>query len=356
MKALCGGEPMPGDLVAPLVQRTGELWNMYGPTETTVWSTCCQITDPKAAVHIGRPIANTQIYILDSNMQPVPIGVPGELHIGGAGVTLGYRNRGDLTDERFVDHRWFNPFAQYENYRLYKTGDLARYRHDGNIEFLRRNDKQVKVRGYRIELGEIEAAIGSHSAISRCVVIVREDTPGDTRLVAYTIAEGAQMVTATDLREHLRDALPHYMIPQHFVELDEFPQTANGKIDYKALPAPAGAAGDDDEFMAPETLEELMLADIWCELLNTDTVSVHDNFFNIGGHSLLVMKVIARIEEETGQRLSPQDFLMDTLGGLAEKIAPEEQSFIEDTDATPTPAPVESGGFWGKLMTPFSAK
>lgn len=361
LKALCGGEPMPADLVAPLLDRTGELWNMYGPTETTVWSTCFQITDAEASILVGRPVGNTQIYILDANMQPVAVGAVGEVYIGGAGVTLGYRHRDDLTDERFVDHRWFNPFAEYVSHRIYKTGDLGRYKSDGNIEFLRRNDKQVKVRGYRIELGEIESAIASHPAVARNVVIVREDSPGDTRLVAYTIPQDGQLVTASDLREHIRDSLPHYMIPQHFVELSSFPQTNNGKVDYKALPQPAGASSADEEFVAPETQAELLLAEIWCDLLGADSVSASDNFFNIGGHSLLVMKVIAQVEEETDVRLSPQDFLLNTLAGLAEQLPQQddELGFGEASEFTEQPAiaasatSVESGGFWGKFFSPL---
>ena len=323
LKALCGGEPMPTDLVEPLLKRVSELWNMYGPTETTVWSSVFRIRDAEAPILIGKPIANTQIYLLDEHLRSVPSGVPGEVYIGGAGVTLGYLHREDLTNERFVDNPYFNPFADYVSSKLYKTGDLARYLNDGNIEFLRRNDKQVKVRGYRIELGEIEQALATHEAIGQGVVVVREDTVGDARLVSYFVTDKGEFVTASDLRKHLRESLPNYMIPQHFVELDAFPQTNNGKIDYRALPAPEGATSETSDFVAPESESEVFLADVWQDKLNVEAISVNDNFFNIGGHSLLVMQVIGRVEEEYSVRLSPQDFLMGTLEQIAATLDDE---------------------------------
>ena len=321
LKILCGGEPMPSDLVQPLLDRCGELWNMYGPTETTVWSAAFRIRSAEAPILIGKPIGNTQIYILDSTGHEVPVGVEGEVFIGGAGVTLGYRNRQDLTDERFVDNRYRNPFTNYVSDQLYKTGDLARYQFDGNIQFLRRNDKQVKVRGFRIELGEIEKNIDSHEAMQQNVVIVREDTPGDTRLVTYFVTRPEHSVNASQLREHLRTSVPHYMVPQHFVELDAMPQTNNGKIDYKALPAPgveATAASEDQP--SPSTPAEVYLANVWSEILDGDDVGLNDTFFDIGGHSLLVMKVISKVKDKTGVKLGPQDFLVCTLQQLAEKL------------------------------------
>jgi len=323
IKALCGGEPMPTDLVEPLLKRVAALWNMYGPTETTVWSSVFPIVDAESPILIGKPIANTQLYLFDEQNQSVPLGVPGEVYIGGAGVTLGYLHRNDLTDDRFIDNPYFNPFANYVSSKLYKTGDLARYRSDGNIEFLRRNDKQVKVRGYRIELGEIEQILTSHEAIAQGVVIVREDNVGDARLVAYYVPANDEFVTASDLRKHLRETLPHYMIPQHFVELDSFPQTNNGKIDYRALPAPEGAVAESNDFVAPDSESEIFLASVWQEKLNAEEISVNDNFFNIGGHSLLVMQIISHVEQEYGVRLSPQDFLMGTLEQVAAKLDTE---------------------------------
>lgn len=327
LKVLCGGEPMPTDLVEPLLARCGQLWNMYGPTETTVWSAVYQITDAVAPILIGKPIGNTQIYIMDELGREVPIGCAGEVFIGGAGVTAGYRNRQDLTDERFVANRYRNPFADYVSDKIYKTGDLARYRFDGNIEFLRRNDKQVKVRGFRIELGEIESTLKTHPAIEHNVVIVRQDRPGDTRLVAYNILKFDQQATAAELKDHLRATLPYYMIPQNFVMLDAMPQTNNGKIDYNALPAPqvdtgnAGEADDDQDVAAPQTPAEKFLAGVWSEALETDRIDLNDNFFDIGGHSLLVMKVIAAVKEKTGFKLGPQDFLIGTLEQLADRFS-----------------------------------
>lgn len=345
LKVLCGGEPMPTDLVEPLLARCGQLWNMYGPTETTVWSAVYQITDPVAPILIGKPIGNTQIYILDDLGREVPVGCAGELFIGGAGVTAGYRNRQDLTDERFITNRYRNPFADYVSDKIYKTGDLARFRFDGNLEFLRRNDKQVKVRGFRIELGEIESTLKSHPAIEHNVVIVREDTPGDTRLVAYYILKSGQSVTTAELKDHLRATLPYYMIPQNFVVLEAMPQTNNGKIDYNALPVPkaevktADTAVDQD-LAAPQTPAEKFLAGVWSEALETDQIDLNDNFFDIGGHSLLVMRVIAAVKEETGYVLGPQDFLIGTLEQLADKFSDQYSAVVETTgtaaEATPT--------------------
>ena len=321
LKILCGGEPMPNDLVQPLLDRCDELWNMYGPTETTVWSAAFQIKSAEAPILIGKPIGNTQIYILDANGHEVPVGVEGEVFIGGAGVTLGYRNRQDLTDERFVDNRYRNPFADYVSDQLYKTGDLARYQFDGNIQFLRRNDKQVKVRGFRIELGEIEKNVDSHEAIQQNVVIVREDTPGDTRLVTYFVTRPEHSVNASQLREHLRQSVPYYMVPQHFVNLEAMPQTNNGKIDYKALPAPGvEVAADNQDQPAPTTPAELYLTELWSEVLDSDDVGLNDTFFDVGGHSLLVMKVISKVADKTSVKLGPQDFLVCTLQQLAEKL------------------------------------
>ena len=332
LKVLCGGEAMPADLVGPLLERCEQLWNMYGPTETTVWSAVYQITDAEGPILIGKPIGNTQVYVLDAQGREVPIGCEGEVFIGGAGVTLGYRNQEDLTDERFVANRYRNPFANYVSDKIYKTGDLAKYRFDGNIEFMRRNDKQVKVRGFRIELGEIESTLTSHPAIEHNVVIVREDTPGNARLVAYVVFKPSHEVPANVLKDHLRATLPHYMIPQNFVTLTGMPQTNNGKIDYKALPPPdAGfkfdaSTGDadrdaDPHVGLPQTSAEKFLASVWGKLLGIDEIVLDDNFFDIGGHSLLVMQAIAAVKEKTGFQFGPQDFLVSTLEQLADKFS-----------------------------------
>ena len=320
LKVLCGGEPMPQDLVEPLLKRCDELWNMYGPTETTVWSAAFQIVDETAPILIGKPIGNTQIYILDANGNEVPVGCEGEVYIGGAGATLGYRNRQDLTDERFIVNRYRNPFEDYVSDRLYKTGDLAKYRFDGNIQFLRRNDKQVKVRGFRIELGEIEQNLKSNPAVEQNVVVVREDTPGDARLVAYLIVKSDQSVTPNELRDHLRESVPYYMVPQHFVFLESMPQTNNGKIDYKSLPAPKAEVAETTDIAMPNSPAEKYLAGVWEEVLEIEDVGLNDTFFDIGGHSLLVMKIITEVNEKTGVKLGPQEFLISTLEQLADKL------------------------------------
>ena len=236
-KALVGGESLPSDLAHSLVERTGELWNMYGPTETTVWSTVWHVSRAAAAqrgMSIGRPIANTSVWILDQNLQPCPIGVPGEICIGGDGVALGYLDRPELTADRFVA----DPFNKKEGARLYRTGDRGRWRNDGLLEHLGRLDFQVKVRGYRIELGEIEAGCNEMNGVTQSIVLAREDIPGDVRLVAYvTVSEGAT-VDQAGLRAHLRTRLPEYMLPQHLVVLASIPLLPNGKVDRKALPAP----------------------------------------------------------------------------------------------------------------------
>lgn len=317
LKILCGGEPMPEDLVAPLLGRCDELWNMYGPTETTVWSTVYQITDADAPILIGRPIGNTQIYLLDVNGSPVPVGSEGEIHIGGAGVTLGYLNNDQHTAERFVDHRWFNPFSNYVSDKIYKTGDIGRYQANGDIEFLRRNDKQVKVRGFRIELGEIESVLKSHTAVDQGVVIVRADTVGDARLVAYWVGDAE----VGAVREHLRSALPYYMIPQQWVPLDSMPQTNNGKIDYKALPVPKQSNIELSTPAVAKTAGETLLVEVWQNVLEVEDIGVHDNFFDLGGHSLLVMRVITDVEARTGVKLSPRDFLIGTVRQMAEHLA-----------------------------------
>ena len=313
-KILCGGEALPRDLVDELIQRVGKVWNMYGPTETTVWSTCYPLTEPNNPILIGKPIANTQVYVLDANQRPVPIGVPGELYIGGNGVTRGYLNRAELTSERFIK----DPFISESAAMMYRTGDLVCLKEDGNLEYLERLDNQVKVRGYRIELGEIETVLINHVAVQEGVVLVREDNPGDVRLVAYYIPQAGGMVTVTELRKHLRASLPDYMIPQHFIELDSLPLTPNGKIDRKALPAPfAVSMTSEQEYTAPGTETEKRIADIWMELIGVKQVSTDDNFFELGGHSLLAMQAIARIRDCFGVRISPMTMVMHTLQDIA---------------------------------------
>jgi acyl carrier protein len=243
-------------------------------------------------VSIGRPIANTQVYILDQHLQLVPIGVSGELYIGGDGLARDYLNRPALTAEKFIP----NPFSAEPGARLYATGDLARYLPDGNIEFLGRADNQVKIRGYRIELGEIEAVLSEHSAVLKTVVLARGDLPGDKRLVAYVVSEQGMHPTTNELRGSVQDRLPDYMMPSAFVMLDALPLTPIGKVDRRALPAPDGARPELERgFVAPRTPAEELLAGIWCEVLGLKEIGIHDDFFELGGHSLLATQVISRV-------------------------------------------------------------
>jgi amino acid adenylation domain-containing protein len=398
LKILCGGEALPRELANQLTARCKELWNLYGPTETTIWSAACEVKPGNATVSIGHPIANTQIYLLDRHLVPVPIGVPGELHIGGAGLSLGYLNRPNLTAERFIA----NPFSHQATSRLYKTGDLARYLPDGNIEYLGRIDHQVKIRGFRIETGEIEAVLRQHPEVRETVVLVREDAPGDKRLVAYIlsnhypdrvpfksncVAEFAgtapltlqtedisnggvclvgvpdttagqlvrlhlhlpgleeavwlsgkvawrqgirvginftlttqeqslveqsvenlletqgflkifQRTLSGNLRSYLKQKLPDYMVPSHFILLPSLPLTPNGKVNRQALPAPNLTKFDHSEnFVPPRTAAEEALAGIWAEVLRLERVGVHDNFFELGGHSLLATQILSRLRD-----------------------------------------------------------
>lgn len=283
LKALCGGEALSTELSAELRSRVSELWNCYGPTETTVWSTVEKIEG--GPITIGRPIHGTVIYVLDEQTNPVPIGVTGELYIGGAGVTRGYHNRDELTRERFVN----DPFVPGD--RMYRTGDLARFRADGRIEWLGRADFQVKVRGFRIELGEIESALTAIPGIVEAVVIVREDRPGDHRIVAYLRGDE---IAETELRRSLGERLPRYMVPQHFVRLATYPLTPNGKVDRKALPRPGGAA-PIAAVAEPLTETERYVLDEMCRLLAVPRMGRDDDFFSLGGHSLLAMRLIAQV-------------------------------------------------------------
>jgi amino acid adenylation domain-containing protein len=322
LKLLCGGEAMPRDLANRLLDRCGELWNMYGPTETTIWSTVHRVTREEGnAVPIGRPIANTRIYILDAALEPVPAGVAGELFIGGDGVALGYHERDELTAERFVPDR----FSNEPGARMYRTGDAARWLPDGSAEYLARLDTQVKLRGYRIELGEIEAALRSDERIADAVVSLRDDAPGGSALVAYLVAKEGSAAEAAEIRSLLASTLPSYMIPAYFVPLATFPLTPNGKIDRKALPSPAPPEGGGDRIVvAPRDDLEARLAAIWREILGVSSLSVDDDFFELGGESLLAVQLFVRIEAELGREL-PLATLFDapTIEALARRIREE---------------------------------
>jgi amino acid adenylation domain-containing protein len=293
LKALCGGEALPVALAHDLLDCGIELWNMYGPTETTIWSTVCRLRVGKP-VTIGRPIANTTLYILDSRLQPLPIGVPGELHIGGEGIARGYRNRPDLTAERFLP----NPFGSG---RIYKTGDLARYLSDGTVEYLGRLDHQVKVRGFRIELGEIETLLGRHPAVARAVCVARDDGAGP-ELIAYIVPSGTP-VSGARLRRYLSDRLPAYMVPSAIVSLPAFPLTPNGKIDRNAFPAPPRERMADNEAVPPRTALEHELVRIWERVLGVSPIGVTDNFFDLGATSLVAAQLFAEIEHELADAL-----------------------------------------------------
>jgi len=296
------------------------LFNEYGPTEATVWSTvyACRGDMSDASVPIGRPIPNTQIYILDKNLHPVPIGVRGELYIGGGGIPRGYLRCPSITAERFVPH----PFSTEPGARLYKTGDMARYKPDGNIEFEGRLDYQVKMRGYRIELGEIEAVLSQHASVREVAVLIIDDTLGDRHLVAY-VSGNRGGVSPTDLRSYLANKLPNYMIPSIFVGLDALPLTPNGKINRTALPIPDLTRPDlTNEFIAPRTPLEALLAGMWSDLLGVERVGVNDNFFELGGHSLLATRVISRIRGTLQVEIPLRSlFEAPTVSGLASTIA-----------------------------------
>jgi len=304
LKILCGGEALPKDLVGKLTARTSQLWNMYGPTETTIWSTV-KLIESDENITIGKPIANTQVYIVDENMNSLTDGEIGEIIIGGDGVAAGYLNRPELTAERFID----NPFSGKPGDKMYRTGDLGKYQEDGDIICLGRMDHQVKVRGYRIELEEIEHALVQEEDIKQAVVIAREDTPGDPRLVGYVIleetAKNADFKTQIlAWQKALLAVLPEYMVPDDFVLMDAIPITPNGKIDRKALPKPDyNIIARAEDYVAPRTEIEKNVAEIWQELMGIEKISVYDNFFELGGRSLVAVQIMARIEKLTGKRL-----------------------------------------------------
>ncbi|HKV81106.1 MAG TPA: amino acid adenylation domain-containing protein [Candidatus Sulfotelmatobacter sp.] len=301
-QVFASGEALPFELQQRFFERMdAELHNLYGPTEAaidvTYWQ--CRREGDRSVVPIGRPVANTQIYVLDPNLEPTPIGVPGELHIGGIQLAPGYLNRPELTSEKFIR----NPFSQEPGARLYKTGDLARFLPDGNIEYFGRTDFQVKLRGLRIELGEIEVVLGRCQGVLQAVVVVREDRPGDKRLVAYLIAAPGHKLGTDSLRRELRDRLPDYMVPSRFVVVQEFPMTTSGKVDRKALPTPPPEQREDATRVAPRNDIESMVASLFAKVLGLPAVGVADNFFDLGGHSLLAGRVLAQIHESTGRQI-----------------------------------------------------
>jgi natural product biosynthesis luciferase-like monooxygenase protein len=329
-KFLVGGEALPVRLAAELqaLVAGGEVINMYGPTETTIWSTTHRVEQVDGAVAIGRPIANTQVYILDKGMQPVPVGVAGELCIGGDGVVRGYHNRAELTDERFVA----NPFVSIGGARMYRTGDVARYRPDGVVEFLGRADFQVKIRGHRIELGEIETVLGENTAVREAVVTAADDPAGHARLVAYVRFKDGQSAAVSELRQAMASKLPEYMVPSAFVVLDEFPLTPNAKVDRKRLPSPEAERPElEQQYVAPRNRIERALAVIWQEALGVERVGIHDSFFELGGHSLSTVQITFRIRREFNVEFPLQTLLrVPTIAGLAKEL---EAKMLEHADA-----------------------
>ncbi len=344
-KALCGGEALARGLAAELLSRASEVWNLYGPTETTIWSTAHRVTPGDGAVSIGRPLANTRVYVLDPRGQPRPVGVPGELYIGGAGVARGYRGRPDLSAERFVA----DPFAGRPGARLYRTGDLVRYRSDGQLDFLGRLDHQVKIRGFRIELGEIETVLGQHPLVGHAVVVVRESHSGDQRLVAYVVGRGGAEPSAADLRAYLGQKLPHYMIPSVFVPLPTLPLTPSGKVDRSALPDAIADGAPVPRLAPPTTATERFIAQIWCDLLDLPEVGVHDNFFDLGGHSLLGMRMVARLRDSFGADVSLRAlFESPSVAQLATLIDAGRAAFGRPSDLAPR---AENGAIPRRLDT-----
>ncbi len=337
LKILCGGERLSRDLAARLLPVVAELWNMYGPTETTVWSTCHRITESGKKILIGRPIANTTVYILDNNLQPVPAGLVGELYIGGAGVTLGYLNRQELTQEKYLP----DPFSRKPGAIMYRTGDLARFQPDGTVECLGRIDNQLKIRGFRIEPEEIEAVLQSSGSIDDCVVTAFEAAPGDVRLVAYLKANNNATPSPEEMRGFLSTKIPDYMVPQHFVMVEALPISPNGKIDRKQLPPPmVTVSGETTVTTPPRSETEKLLAEIWIHVLKIKSISINDNFFALGGHSLLAVQMFSQILEKTGINL-PLAVLMrtPTIAGLAaaldsHKTDEKEKSGFSVSDTT----------------------
>jgi acyl-coenzyme A synthetase/AMP-(fatty) acid ligase len=338
-RLLCGGEAVTRDLCDQLLADPAvELWNVYGPTETTIWSTCSRVTDPNE-IHIGRPIANTQIRIVDAGLQPVPIGVAGELLIGGDGLARGYANRPELTAEKFVD------LPGEAGRRFYRTGDLARYRSDGNIDCLGRLDFQVKVRGFRVELGEIEAVLLQHDALINAVVVATSDGSGEAALVAYCVPRPNSTADGDALRRHLELKLPEYMIPALFMFMPALPTTPNGKIDRRALPEPQFAsAAEPDVYRAPTTPTEGMLCEVFADVLHVKQIGVNDDFFRLGGRSLEAVRAVSRIRQAMGVEI-PVALLFEhsSVASLAQRLVMMQAGELGDAELAALLDDIEAG-------------
>ncbi|MGB8507393.1 MAG: non-ribosomal peptide synthetase, partial [Pyrinomonadaceae bacterium] len=323
------GEALPPELCRRWLSRFAQIpvINAYGPTECSDDVTHHLVVLPPSAaatrIPIGRPIGNMRMYVLDRYLMPVPTGVAGELYVAGVGVGRGYLHDMERTGEVFVP----DPFATVGGARMYRTGDLVRYLPEGELEFLRRMDDQVKVRGFRIELGEVEAALAQHPFVRDSVVVTWEDERHEKQLVAYVVPDEHVSLSAGELRAALKAQLPDYMVPTAFVQLDELPLTPNGKLDRKALPEPVGAVADSSDYVEPRNQVEEKLAEIWAELLKTERVGIHDNFFNLGGHSLLAMMTLSRVREALQVELPLRRLFEEpTVAGLAVAVAQEQAS------------------------------
>lgn len=327
LKVFSTGEALDRPLANQLLESCGEVWNLYGPTETTIYSAVLRISSADGPVPIGSPIANTRFYVLDRLMNPMPVGLYGELWIGGDGLAQGYLNRPGLTAEKFVP----DPFGGEPGARLYRTGDLVRYLEDGSLEFGGRLDYQVKVRGFRIELGEVEAALSRHPRARAAVAVAREDRPGEQRLVAYVVGDEARVPTPGEWRAFLRESLPEYMIPSLFVRLDELPLLPNGKVNRRALPAPDASRPElRRAFVAPGTPTEAKLVEIWMNVLTLKRVGIHDNFFELGGDSILATRLVSRVRRAFGVELPLRElFWKSTVGELAALV---EELLIEQLE------------------------
>src|SRR5438552_2423351 len=342
---ILGGETLSPQLVEKIqdLDASCEILNHYGPTETTVGSLTLRLKEfngkqfPTSSIPIGRPIANTQIYILDAHQQAVPVGVVGELYIAGAGVTAGYLNQAERTAERFLP----NPFVDDAQARMYRTGDLARYLPDGNVEFLGRGDDQVKIRGFGVELGELESVLRKHPAVKQAVVLTQPDPRGDQRLLAYVVGHRDSQTSADQLRAFVKEQLPDYMVPAAIVTLAKLPLTPNGKVDRQALPAPEEAP--TKIYVPPRTPTEEVLANIWAQVLRLDRVGAEDNFFDLGGHSLMATQIVSRVREQCRVELAIRVlFERPTVRGVAEAIDATRESGTGNAESAILPVSRES--------------
>ena len=332
LKILIGGEAVPRELVNQLVPRCSSIWNMYGPTETTIWSTTASLVAGEGPVRIGRPIDNTQVYVVNSRLQAQPVGVPGELLIGGEGLATGYLKRPELTAEKFI----VDPFSGKPGDHLYRTGDLARWMADGTLECLGRLDDQVKIRGFRIELAEIETTLDRHEGIKQSVVVARDLNPGHKQLVAYVVPAICPGPAPEELRAHAAAHLPDYMVPTVWVFLAAFPLTLNGKVDRRKLPPPPDSPATTSKAqVVPRTPQEAALADIWKQVLRRESIGVEDDIFDLGADSILIFQITTRANK-AGLAITPaQVFRHRTIASLAGLLGNDETKAPSNGSSSP---------------------